>query len=58
MVDDALDVPALKPQTETCLPIAAAINDEEQILKDKYKLISSVHNLIVGHMGVDTGGRI
>jgi len=53
VVDDALDIPVPQPQTDTCLPFAAPINDEEQIPKDKYKLISSVHNSIVGHMGVD-----
>ena len=69
VVDHALDVPVLQLQTDTCLPIAAPINNEEQIPKDKYKLISSVHNSIFGHMGVDktcdrliqhegTGGRI
>jgi len=31
--DDALDVPALQPQTETCLPFAAPVNDEEQIFQ-------------------------
>jgi len=52
VVDDALDVPVLQSQINTCLPIAAPINDEEQIPKDKYKLSSSVHNSIVGHMVV------
>ena len=53
VVDDVLDVPVLQPQTDTYLPIAAPINDEDQIPKDKYKLISSVHNSIVDHMGMD-----
>jgi len=68
-VDNALDIPVLQPQTDTCLTFAAPINDVEQIPKDKYKLISSIYNSIVGHMGVDktcdrliqhegTGGRI
>ena len=53
VVDDALDIPVPQPQTDTCLlPFAAPINDEEKIPKDKYKLSSSVHNSIVGHMGV------
>jgi len=44
--DDALDVPVLQPQIDT-LPI-----EEEQIPTDEHKLISSVHNSIVGRMGV------
>jgi len=28
VVDDALDVPVLQPQTDTCLPIGVPINEE------------------------------
>ena len=51
VVDDALDVPVvLQPQRQTCLPIAAPINDEEQIPKDTHKLIYSVQNFNVDHI--------
>ena len=33
--------------------IAPLIAEEHRVPRDKYKLISSVHNSVVGHMGVD-----
>ena len=39
-VVDTLDVPVLQPHADTCLPIAAPINDEKQIPKDKSNINS------------------
>ena len=36
--------------TLICAPI---LDESHRVPRDKYKLISAVHNLVVGHMGVD-----
>ena len=57
MVIDDVPTPGLPVSTSNSASVldvmATLTNEDNRVPRDKYKLISSVHNSVVGHMGVD-----